>query len=95
MLQYVWQLSHLQSYSRTYTTASRPNGEGGIVVNIDSNVALYMIKPINMNKLIWCVNDISNCGQAYLIMCLINKVIYILTPGHKRRHHVLLAKMGL
>ena len=74
--------SHLQSYSRTYT-------------NIDSDVDLYMIKHIIMAKLILCVDDISNCGPAYVTMCLINEVMYIITPGHKRRHLGQLDKIGL
>ena len=51
-----------------------------------------MIEHIIMAKLIGCVNDISNCGQAFVMMCLINEVIYIITPGHKRRHLGLLDK---
>ena len=62
---------------------------------MDSYVALYMIKKISTIKLIWSANDISNCAQAYVTVCLIIKVIYILTPGHKRRHLGLTAKMGL
>ena len=42
----------------------RSTGYDGIVVNIDSKDALYMIKHIIMNKLIWGVNHISSCGQA-------------------------------
>ena len=72
-------ISHLQSFSRTYTTASRPTGLEGIVVDIDSNVDLYMIKQIIVVKLISCANDIPNCGPAYVTMCLINKVIFILS----------------
>ena len=86
---------HLQSYSRKYTTASRPTGLDGIVVNIDRYFALYTIKHIIMTKHIWCVNDTSNCGQAFVTLGLIINVIYIPTPGPKRRHLGLLAWMVL
>ena len=54
-----------------------------------------MIKDIIMTKLIRCVNAKSNSGHAYVTMCSTNKVIYILTPGPKRRHFGIMAKMGL
>ena len=40
------------TYRRANKTASLPTGKDGFVVNIDSKVAMYMIKNIIMNKLI-------------------------------------------
>ena len=56
--------------------------QNGIVGHIVSYVAMYMIKHINTIKLTWPVNDISNCGQAYVTICLIIIVIYNLTLGY-------------
>ena len=54
-----------------------------------------MITHIIVIKLTWSVNDISNSGQANATMYLIIKVTYNITPGHKRWHRALQAKMGL
>ena len=54
-----------------------------------------MIKHIIMKKLIWCVNDISNCGQAYARIFVTNKVTYNLSPEHILRLLDPMAKVGL
>ena len=54
------------------------SGWDGTVVHI--YVALYVIKHMSAIKLIWCVNDISNCGQASVTISQIIKLSYSLTP---------------
>ena len=67
----------------------------GVLVTRRVSLPCIWSKRISIIKLISCVSDISNSGQAYVTIWLINKVLYIRTPGHKRRHLGLLAKMRL
>ena len=53
-----------------------------------------MIKQIKSIKLISYVNEISICGEAYVTIRLIIKVVLNLL-GHLRRLLVQLAKMGV
>ena len=67
----------------------------GLQSHIDSFVALCMIKHIKTAKLTWCVHYVSNCGKAYLTICLIIKVVYNFTTWHLRRLIGLPTKMGV
>ena len=67
----------------------------GLYVTMTVTLPCIWQKRISAIKLIWCVNDISICGRAYVTIRLVIKVIYILTPGHNRLHLGLLANMGL
>ena len=67
----------------------------GLYVTMTVTLPCIWQKRISAIKLIWCVNDISICGRAYVTIRLVIKVIYILTPGHNRRHLGLLVNMGL
>ena len=46
-------------------------------------------------QLIWCVNEISNCVQIYVTICLIIKVVCNFTPGQIRRFLGQLSNMGV
>ena len=95
MLQYVWLLKSTTILLPNIYEIFSADWQRGSVGHTDCYVALYMIKHIIMAKLIWCVNDISNCGPAYVPMCLITEGIYIITPGHLLRLLGQMAKMGL
>ena len=53
----------------------RSTGLGGSIGQLEIYVALLMIKRCKTVKLIRCVNDGSNCTQAYLKICWIFRVI--------------------
>ena len=74
-------------------TTSRPTGKNGSVCQIDSHFAKYMIEHINTIKLIWFVNEISNCCQIYDTICLTIKVDCNLSSGFIWFLLSLLAKM--